>query len=124
MCRAAGVAPPEFEEITGAAVVTFRVPVTGASRPTGEVAGEVTGEVARLLRAFGGEPMTRKKLQEALGLRHEDHFRSAYLVPALERGLVEMTLPEKPKSRLQKYRITERGRALLAVTVPRDRPGR
>jgi ATP-dependent DNA helicase RecG len=27
MCKAADVAPPEFEEITGAAVVTFRVPV-------------------------------------------------------------------------------------------------
>ena len=27
MCRAAYVAPPEFAEITGAAVVTFRVPV-------------------------------------------------------------------------------------------------
>jgi ATP-dependent DNA helicase RecG len=31
MCKAAGVAPPEFEEITGAAVVTFRVRVE--SRP-------------------------------------------------------------------------------------------
>ena len=30
MCAAAGIAAPEFEEITGAAVVTFRVPVSGA----------------------------------------------------------------------------------------------
>lgn len=32
MCRAANVAPPEFAEITGAAVVTFRVPVAAAEQ--------------------------------------------------------------------------------------------
>ena len=55
--------------------------------------------------------MRRKELQAALGLRHEDHFREAYLVPALSAGLLEMTVPTAPKSRLQKYRLTQRGRA-------------
>ncbi|MBI3371911.1 MAG: hypothetical protein HY017_09180 [Betaproteobacteria bacterium] len=48
MCRTAGVAPPDFAEIAGAAVVTFRVAVAAAGiRPwnTGEVTGEVTEEV-------------------------------------------------------------------------------
>ena len=58
--------------------------------------------------------MTRKSLQAALGLRHEDHFRNAYLVPALDQGFIEMTIPGKPQSRLQKYQLTERGRAVLA----------
>jgi hypothetical protein len=54
-------------------------------------------------------------LQKELGLRHEEHFREAYLVPALTSGLVEMTIPGKPKSRLQKYRLTAKGRAWLAA---------
>jgi len=31
----------------------------------------------------------------------------------IEKGSIEYTLPEKPNSRLQKYRLTEKGRNLL-----------
>ena len=33
--------------------------------------------------------------------------------PVMAQGLVEYSLPDKPNSRLQKYRLTEQGRALL-----------
>jgi ATP-dependent DNA helicase RecG len=42
MCTAARIAPPEFEEITGAAVVTFRVPVAGAE--SGQSQGQSQGQ--------------------------------------------------------------------------------
>ena len=50
---------------------------------------------------------------EALGLRHEDHFRKAYLLPALQAGLIERTVPDKPRSRNQRYRLTPEGRELF-----------
>lgn len=80
--------------------------------PTDRVAGEVAGEVARLLSAVSGE-MKRTEMQAQLGLKHQDHFRDAYLVPALGAGLMEMTIPSKPNSRLQKYRLTPKGHAIL-----------
>ena len=37
-------------------------------------------------------------------------FRERYLKPALDLGLIEMTIPGKPNSRLQQYRLTDQGR--------------
>jgi len=48
--------------------------------------------------------MTRLKLS------HRPTFRANYLHPALEQDLIERTIPEKPNSRLQKYRLTAKGR--------------
>jgi ATP-dependent DNA helicase RecG len=72
----------------------------GRITSTGQVTGEVTGEVERLLRAMEGE-IPRQQIQEMLALKHEDHFRNAYLKPALAIGVVEMTLPDKPERRPQ-----------------------
>ena len=69
--------------------------------------GEVTGEV-KLLKAMAGE-MSRQQIQHALGLKHEDHFRKAYLLPALKAKLIEMTIPDKPHSKNQRYRLTPEG---------------
>jgi ATP-dependent DNA helicase RecG len=49
-----------------------------------------------------------------LKLKNADHFRKAYLLPLLKPDLLEMTLPDKPNSRLQKYRLTEKGRLFLS----------
>jgi Fic family protein len=75
-------------------------------------APEVTPEV-RLLMALSGE-MTRRQLREALGLKDDEHFRKSYLLPALEAGLIEMTVPDKPRSSKQKYRLTGMGRKRLS----------
>ena len=75
---------------------------------TTEVTMEVTMEVKRFLNVITGDH-SRKELQEMLRLKNAEHFRKAYLLPAINAGLVEMTLPDKPKSRLQKYRLTARG---------------
>ena len=71
----------------------------------------VTDHVGRLVAALTCE-MGRGELQAALRLTHRPHFISSYLRPALEAGLIEMTLPDKPTSRHQRYRRTAAGEAL------------
>jgi ATP-dependent DNA helicase RecG len=83
-----------------------------AAEAATEVTTEVTTEVApelRLLRALDGE-MTRQQLQAVLGLKNDEHFRKAYLQPALDAGLIEMTVPDKPRSSRQKYRKAAMGK--------------
>jgi len=40
-------------------------------------------------------------------------FRHQVLNPLLEEGLIEMTIPDKPRSSKQRYRLTEKGRKFL-----------
>ena len=58
--------------------------------------------------------MSREALQSTLGLRDRKSFRERYLNPALDDGLIEMTVPGKPNSRLQKYRLSDKGHQWLA----------
>jgi len=77
-----------------------------------QVSDQVSGEVLRLLAVLQGW-MTRSEIQHWLGLKHATYFRNTYLAPALAQGLVEMSIPEKPRSRLQHYRLTAVGRKTL-----------
>jgi predicted transcriptional regulator len=52
---------------------------------------------------------------KALELNDEKHFRQNYQQASMAQGLLEMTIPDKPNSRLQKYRLTSKGQALLAA---------
>ena len=73
----------------------------------GQLTGAVAGEVQRLMKVLVGK-MKHTDIQEALFLRHEDYFREAYLVPELTAGVIEMTIPGKPTSSEQKYRLTQK----------------
>lgn len=76
---------------------------------TPQVAPQVTPQVERILSALANGPssgMMREELQAVLSLKDRKSFRQLYLLPALQAGFIEMSLPEKPNSRLQKYRLT------------------
>lgn len=73
---------------------------------------EVTPEVARMLAVIVGE-MSRREIMNLLSLKDEKHFRKHYQQTAVSTGIIEMTIADKPNSRLQKYRLTEKGKMLL-----------
>lgn len=83
-----------------------------STQATPQVAPQATPQVKKLLSAIRGE-MDREQLQTALGLKARKNFRQAYLMPALDAGLIEMTQPDSPRSPTQRYRLTEKGRQLL-----------
>ncbi len=79
-----------------------------------QVSPQVAPQVGELLVLIKGES-SRDALQSALGLSDRKSFRERYLKPALNNGLIEMTIPDKPNSRLQKYRLTDKGKQWLDV---------
>ena len=76
---------------------------------------QVTPQVSCLLKVITGE-MSRETLQDPLELQDRKSFRQRYLKPALAEGLIEMTIPDKPNSRLQKYCLTHRGEQWLELS--------
>lgn len=72
-------------------------------------------QVADALKT-GNKPMSRAELQQSLNLSDREHFSKKYLQPALINGLVEMTIPDKPRSSKQKYQLTALGKKVLEST--------
>ncbi|MBN1556565.1 MAG: hypothetical protein JW951_00300 [Lentisphaerae bacterium] len=81
---------------------------------TVQVTAQVTAQVENVLRAAATGPRSREELQAAANMKHREHFRKAYVEPLVHAGWLERTIPDKPTSRLQRYRLTETGHAWLS----------
>ncbi len=87
-------------------------PVADEGGATPQETPQVTPQVSTLLAKVTGE-MTRQELMDSVGLKDRMHFAKAYLQPALDAGVLEMTIPDKPRSGNQRYRLTPLGQAVI-----------
>ena len=104
-CDKAGNSTAFIEYLLSALLVALR-----DSPNTDQVDDQVSDQVAALLRALGTKTLSALECMKRLKLSHRPTFRANYLNPALSAGLIERTIPDKPNSRLQKYRVTTKGR--------------
>ena len=66
--------------------------------------GQISEYVNRLLEVMEYDvPYTSNFLMQKVGIKTKDSFRNNYLHPAIELGLIQMTIPEKPRSKNQRY---------------------
>ena len=122
-CREANLPEPGFRQTAGQFVQTiWRPKVDATEQPRSQLATQSptqsptqsTDPVRRLLTCLHQGDQSARELRSALGIKHRPTFRANYLRPALAAGLIEYTIPDKPNSRLQQYRLTDAGRTWLA----------
>lgn len=69
-----------------------------------DVNEQITERIRKLLNEMHFDIFyTTQELMQLVNLRSRESFRQNYLLPALKLGLVEMTVPDKPNSKNQRY---------------------
>jgi ABC-type Fe3+/spermidine/putrescine transport system ATPase subunit len=64
----------------------------------------ISYQVSKLLEVMDNDiPYSANELMARLGIKSKETLRASYLNPALDNGLIVMTLPDKPNSKNQKY---------------------
>lgn len=71
---------------------------------TGQESISFNDTLNRLLMVMEeGVPLSANEIMKKLRIKSKETLRKTYLNPALENGLIKMTLPDKPHSKNQKY---------------------
>lgn len=94
-----------FIEFMLQALYDMLMQISQSDYDTDHVSDQENDYVKRLLTVLNGKELSITEIMLQLGLKHKPTFRKNYLNPALEKGLIERTIPDKPKSKNQKYRI-------------------
>jgi ATP-dependent DNA helicase RecG len=101
--------------------VTFRVPVAQLQpRPESRPESQPESLLTKIVASLEGQPRSKSEIAALVGHRSVSGELNKQIRSLLAQRLIEYTVPDKPNSRLQKYRITDEGRARLAVQRNRD----
>ena len=99
--------------------VTFFPAVLPDKAATGELGPKsVPSDIFIPLLEIARNPAPIEVLMKVPEQTNRTRFRKTILRPLLDAGFIEMTIPDKPRSSKQKYRLTEKGRSFVAKERP------
>ncbi len=122
-CQEAGLPEPEFA-LTDGFVTTIRrktgeVGVRPESQPGSRTESQPESRPEsmelRVLRLLENGPLSKHEISQRLGHKEISSRLNQVVRLLLAELSIEYCIPEKPQSRLQKYRLTEKGIAVLAT---------
>jgi len=141
LCKAAKLKPPQFRESLGQFIQTIyraspakataqataqaddeslQIPgklraklATVLQLPTSKITAELTSQAAKILELVVQNSLPLELLRSQSGLQHREHFRRFWLESLLNANWLQRTIPDKPTSPAQQYRITTTGHRWL-----------
>lgn len=115
LCKVAKLRTPEFRQENGQFIQTLWRPKTVMGGPVGVQSGAQSGaQSITVMEAMSTSPLSTNELVQILGMKSKTGALKRTLADLMADGLIEYTIPEKPASRLQKYRLTDKGRTRIA----------
>lgn len=97
-----GMPEPEFRDERGTSVVCFREAKQTAQNEEPDPVYDYDTTDENLLH-FCAIPRTRREIAEFLGIKSVACAVTAYVTPLVKKGLLTLSLPEKPRSPKQRY---------------------
>ena len=82
--------------------IRITLPISAHDHASDHAIDHASVQVEKLVSILTSE-MGRSELQGLLSIKNRDYFRTDYLNPAISNGYVELTIPDKPNSRNQRY---------------------
>ncbi len=123
-CVKAGLPEPEFTVPQGFVTTVWRAALAEQYRVQAGVQAGVQAELPvkdiAMLQACVREAATSRELWIVAGYSTRTRSFEKQLGRLLADELLEMTVPDKPRSPLQKYRLTDKGRAALSGPKTKD----
>ena len=123
LCREHGVAEPVIDVSNHWVITTFPRPAERVrdqvgtkpeSRPESRPESQPESLEQRVLSLLRQAPMAKSAISTGLGQNTVSGQLNKMIRSLVNGELIEYTIPEKPNSRLQKYRLTENGKSRLA----------
>jgi ATP-dependent DNA helicase RecG len=119
-CKKAGLPEPEFWEQFGGLSVHFRKADKAREAQVeaqlkAQSGAQSQAQSERILFILSRSEASASELLSELGLKSKTGYLKRDIKRLMDENLIEYTIPDKPISRLQKYRLTEKGRQLVAT---------
>jgi ATP-dependent DNA helicase RecG len=131
MCKKHGAPPPTFEEMQGFLIVTFKAQMVAGRmarvgsqveskvesqpelRPESQPESQPESLDRRVLALLKTQALSKAEISTHLGQKEVSGQLNKVIRSLIAQGLIEYTLPDKPNSRLQKYRLPLAGERAL-----------
>lgn len=99
----AGLLPPVFESQRGNFKVTLYNSRASQEKTESDTVVSAEQSIEEQIRAFCQTPKSKDEIVAHLKMSSPYYLVTKYLKPMIEKGLLAQTIPEKPKSKFQKY---------------------